>query len=46
MPTWKKIIFINAIKARMVQENKNAEDIIIEYKKLTEYEKLEILEYI
>ena len=44
MPTWKKNIFINAIKARMVQEDRTAEDIIQEYTKLTEEEKAEILE--
>jgi hypothetical protein len=43
MPTWKKSIFANAIKARMVQENRTAEDIITEYTKLTETEKTEIL---
>jgi len=43
MPTWKKNIFVNAIKARMVQENRTAEDIITEYTALTEAEKTEIL---
>jgi|GEM_PF-490156 len=43
MPAWKKIIFVNAIKARMEQENRTAEDIIAEYTKLTEAEKFEIL---
>ncbi|BCJ98126.1 hypothetical protein [Anaerocolumna chitinilytica] len=43
MPSWKKIIFVNAIKARMIQENRTAEDIITEYTKLTETEKIEIL---
>ncbi len=44
MPTWKLNIFVNAIKVRMVQENRTAEDIIQEYTKLTETEKTEILE--
>lgn len=43
MPEWKKIIFVNAIKARMVMENRTAEDIIQEYTKLTDEEKAEIL---
>lgn len=43
MPTWKKTIFVNAIKARMVQENRTANDIITEYTKLTDDEKTEIL---
>lgn len=43
MPTWKKNIFVNAIKARMEQENRTTEDIIQEYVKLTEEEKTEIL---
>lgn len=43
MPTWKKTIFVNAIKARMVSENRTAEDIIAEYTKLSEAEKAEIL---
>lgn len=43
MPTWKKTIFVNAIKARMEQENRTAEDIITEYTKLTDTEKTEIL---
>jgi len=43
MPTWKKNIFVNAIKARMVQENRTAEDIIEEYPALTSEEKAEIL---
>ena len=46
MPAWKKNIFVNAIKARMVQENRTAEDIIAEYVKLTDAEKAEILEAI
>jgi hypothetical protein len=43
MPSWKKSIFVNAIKTRIVQENRAAEDIIKEYVKLTESEKTEIL---
>jgi hypothetical protein len=43
MPLWKKTIFVNAIKARMKQESRIAEDIIAEYTKLTEAEKTEIL---
>ena len=46
MPTWKKNIFINAIKARMEQENRIADDIIQEYTKLTDEEKTEILQAI
>ena len=44
MLTWKKSIFVNAIKARMLMENRTAEDIIEDYTKLTESEKAEILE--
>lgn len=43
MPTWKKNIFVVAIKARMEQEQRTAEDIIQEYTKLTDAEKQEIL---
>ena len=43
MPTWKKNIFVNAIKARMTQEERTAEDIIEEYTALTVEEKTEIL---
>lgn len=43
MPTWKKNIFVNAIKARMTQEERTAEDIIEEYTALSEAEKTEIL---
>lgn len=43
MPNWKKTIFVNAIRTRMIQENRTAEDIIKEYVKLTEEEKREIL---
>ncbi|BCK00851.1 hypothetical protein [Anaerocolumna chitinilytica] len=43
MPAWKKSIFINAIKARMQLEDSTAEEIILEYTKLTETDKSEIL---
>lgn len=43
MPTWKKNIFVRAIKARVEQKNRTAEDIIQEYTALTEDEKAEIL---
>jgi hypothetical protein len=43
MPTWKKNIFVVAIKARMEREQITAEDIIQEYTKLTADEKAEIL---
>ena len=43
MPTWKKNIFIRAIKARMELEQRTAQDIITEYPALTEDEKNEIL---
>ena len=43
MPTWKKNIFVNAIRVRMVQENRTAEDIITEYTALSESEKTVIL---
>jgi len=43
MPSWKKIIFINAIKARIQLENRTADVIIQDYTKLTEAEKTEIL---
>lgn len=43
MAVWKKIIFVNAIKARMQIESRSAEDIIQDYPKLTEAEKTEIL---
>lgn len=44
MPSWKKSIFVNAIKARMQMENRTAEEIIEDYTKLTQDEKEEILE--
>ena len=43
MPEWKLNIFVKAIRLRMVQENRTAEDIIQEYTKLTDLEKEEIL---
>lgn len=43
MPSWKKSIFVNAIKTRMGLEDRTSEDIIQEYTKLTEEEKAEIL---
>ena len=44
MEEWKKIIFVNAIRTRMDYEDRRAEDIILDYTKLTELEKQEILE--
>ena len=43
MPSWKKSIFVNAIKALMVEENKTAAEVITRYTKLTDAEKTEIL---
>lgn len=43
MPTWKCDIFVNAIRTRIVSEGRTAEEIIVEYTKLTEAEKQEIL---
>lgn len=43
MPSWKKNIFVNAIRTRMAQENKTAEEIIETYPNLTAKEKEEIL---
>ena len=43
MPTWKRNIFVNAIKARMETEARTAEDLITEYTKLADVEKAEIL---
>lgn len=43
MPIWKKTIFVNAVKARMPQENRAAAEIIQEYTKLTDNEKNEVL---
>lgn len=43
MPSWKLSIFVNAIRLRMAQEGRTADDIIQEYTKLTEEEKTEIL---
>lgn len=46
MPTWKRDIFVSAIKARMMTEDRTAQDIIAEYTKLTDAEKQEILSVI
>ncbi len=46
MPQWKRNIFVTAIKARMQNESRTAEDIIKEYTKLTDAEKAEILDAI
>lgn len=43
MEVYKLRIFVRAIKSRMKLENKTAEEIIIDYVKLTEEEKAEIL---
>ncbi|PYG90129.1 hypothetical protein LY28_00009 [Ruminiclostridium sufflavum DSM 19573] len=43
MPTWKKNIFVNAVKYRMETEGKTAEEILGDYVALTEAEKAEIL---
>lgn len=43
MPSWKKNIFVNAIRSRKASENRAAEDIITDYIALTEDEKTEIL---
>jgi len=43
MPDWKKNIFVRAIRARIEQEKRTAEDIIAEYPALTDEEKTEIL---
>ncbi len=43
MSTWKRDIFVNAIKALMIQEYKTAKEVIVRYTKLTEDEKIEIL---
>ena len=43
MPERKKIIFVNAIRARMRMDGRTAEEIIQEYPKLTAKEKAEIL---
>ncbi|WP_217301974.1 hypothetical protein [Clostridium sp. 001] len=43
MEVWKKSIFVNAIKALMLQENKIAAEVITRYTKLTDVEKAEIL---
>mgnify|MGYP000046834459 CR=1 FL=1 len=43
MPEWKKLIFVNAIRARMRMEDRTVEEIIQDYPKLTNEEKAEIL---
>ena len=43
MPTWKKNIFMRAIRTRMELENRAAAEIILEYTALTEAERAEIL---
>lgn len=43
MESWKKSIFVNAIKTLMAQENKTAAEVITRYTKLTDAEKTEIL---
>ena len=43
MVGYKKFIFVRAITARMEAEQRPSEDIIKEYVKLTEEEKIEIL---
>lgn len=43
MFVWKKTIFVNAIKTRMKDEGRTAEDLIQEYIKLSDDEKIEIL---
>lgn len=43
MPEWKKNIFIRAVRTRMHQEGRTAEEILAEYPALTEEEKAEIL---
>lgn len=46
MPSWKLTIFVNAIKARMKQEERTAQEIIEDYAKLRDEEKNEILVHI
>lgn len=46
MPTWKKNIFVRAIRERMSLEHKTADAIIDDYVNLTEDEKTEILSVI
>ncbi|MEG0181241.1 MAG: hypothetical protein RR657_05065 [Peptostreptococcaceae bacterium] len=43
MNEWKKVIFVNAVRTRMVTESRTAEDVIQDYTKLTEEERYEIL---
>ena len=43
MPAWKKNIFVRVICKRMQEEQRTAEDILMEYPALTSEEKIEIL---
>lgn len=43
MESWKKSIFINAIKTLILEESKTATEVITRYTKLTDTEKTEIL---
>lgn len=43
MPSWKKTIFVNAIKARINMENKTADELVNTYPALVQSEKDEIL---
>lgn len=43
MPTWKLNIFVRAIKKRMTDENRTAEDVVSDYAALTAEEKAAIL---
>lgn len=43
MPVWKKNIFVNAIRIKMKQDGRTAEEVILDYPKLTDSEKQEIL---
>ena len=43
MPTWKKNIFVRVVNRRMRDEEKTAEEILLEYPALTNEEKAEII---
>lgn len=43
MPEWKKNIFTRAVRRRMQDEGKTAEEVLLEYPALTEAEKTEII---
>ena len=43
MPTWKKNIFVRVVNRRMQDEEKTAEEILLEYPALTNEEKAEII---